>query len=262
VGQSVLSLPRRRPHVVVRFLPSGRALVVGLAGLSIAVGVYGLARETSMFAIRRIEVAGAPPPVAVQARAALQMFAGTSLLRLNGAAIVRRLESLPTVVSATYDRDFPHTLRVRIVAEKPVAVLRRGRSSWLVSKRGRVVGPVDPTLHPRLPRIWIGRNAEIETGAILADADGGAAARALAAFSGSGVARRVLWARVSDRTLTVSLRSGLEVRFGPLSDLPLKLAIAERIVPTLARPANGGPSYLDVAVPDRPVAGTNPQPGG
>jgi cell division septal protein FtsQ len=183
-------------------------------------------------------------------------------LRLNGAAVIRRLESLPTVVSATYDRDFPHTLRVRVVAEQPVAVLRRGVSSWLVSERGRVMGTVDPKRYPRLPRIWLSAATQIETGALLADEEGGAAARALAAFAGSGVAPRVLWARAHGGTLTVALRSGLEVRFGPLSDLPLKLAIVKAILPALAAPSAGGPTYLDVAVPERPVAGTNSQPGG
>ena len=262
VGQSVLSLPRRRPPAVVRLLPSGRALLIGLAALSIGLGLYGLARETSMFAVRTIEIQGAPPSVAAQAHTALLSFEGTNLLRLNGAAVIRRLESLPTVVSATYDRDFPHTLRVRVVAEQPVAVLRRGVSSWLVSERGRVMGTVDPKRYPRLPRIWLSAATQIETGALLADEEGGAAARALAAFAGSGVAPRVLWARAHGGTLTVALRSGLEVRFGPLSDLPLKLAIVKAILPALAAPSAGGPTYLDVAVPERPVAGTNSQPGG
>jgi cell division protein FtsQ len=262
VGQSVLSLPRNRPSAVLRVLPSGRALLIGIAALAIGSGLYGLARETSMFSVRAIEVEGAPPAVAVQVRAALQSFRGTSLLRLQGAAVVRRVESLPTVVSASYDRDFPHTLRVRVVAEQPVAVLRRGVSSWLVSARGRVMGAVDPKRHPRLSRIWLVATTQIETGALLDDEDGGAAARALASFAGSGVATRVVWARAHSGTLTVGLRSGLEVRFGPTADLPLKLAIVKAILPAFAAPSAGGPTYLDVAVPERPVAGKNSQPGG
>ena len=261
VGQTVLSLPRRRPPAVLRLLPSGRALLIGIASLSIGAGVYGLARETSLFAVRAIEVDGAPSSVSAQVRTALRSFEGTNLLRLNGAAVIRRAETLPTVVSATYDRDFPHTLRVQIVPERPVAVLRRGLSSWLVSERGRAIAAVDPKLYPRLPRIWLGATTEIDTGAVLADENGGAAARALAAFTESAVAPRVLWGNVRAGVLTVGLRSGLQVRFGPLADLRLKLAIVESILPTLAPPSAGGPTYLDVAVPDRPVAGTNPQPG-
>jgi hypothetical protein len=42
----------------------------------------------------------------------------------------------------------------------------------------------------------------------------------------------------------------------------LKIAIAHGIVPALALPSAGGPDYLDIAVPERPVAGRNPQPAG
>jgi cell division protein FtsQ len=257
-----LSLPRKRQAVVLRLLPSGRVLLVAIAALAIAAGAYGLARETGMFAIARIEVQGASPQVAAQVRAALRSFSGTSLLGLNGAAVVQRVESLPTVRSATYDRAFPHTLRIRVVPEEAVAVLRRGTSSWLVSARGRVIGVTDRTRFRALPRIWLPQAAEVDVGSILADGDGGAAARALTAFASSRFPRRVAWARVDAGSLRLGLRSGLELRFGALTELQLKIAIAQSILPTLPLPTNGGPSYLDVSVPDRPVAGTNTQPGG
>ena len=262
MSQRVVPMPRRASPAVLRMLPSGSALVIGIALLSIGAGLYGLARETSMFAVRSIQVEGATPRVTAQAQQALRSFEDTSLLRLNGAAVIRRLEALPTVLSATYDRDFPHTLRVRLVLEQPVAVLRRGLSSWLVSARGRVMASVDPKRYLRLPRIWLVATTQVETGAILDDRSGGGAARALSVLATSPVERRVLWASVRDGSLTAGLRSGLELRFGSLSDLQLKLAIAGSILPSLAPRAAGGPAYLDLAVPDRPVAGTNPQPGG
>jgi hypothetical protein len=66
--------------------------------------------------------------------------------------------------------------------------------------------------------------------------------------------------RVQQRDLTFLLASGLELRMGELQAVPLKLAVAERIVPGLL--AQGGFAYLDVGVPERPVAGTtlNSQP--
>jgi cell division protein FtsQ len=262
VNGSVLSLPRKRPPALLRRLPSGRALLVGIAALSIAGGLYGLARETGMFAIRSFEVEGASPAIAAQVRATLESFAGTSLLRLNGAAVIDRLEALPAVRSATYDRAFPHTLRVRIVPEQPVAVLRRGLSSWLVSARGRVIGDTDRSRFRTLPRIWLTPSAQVQIGSMLADPSGGAAARALTSFRTSGLPRRVAWARVQAGSLVLGLRNGLELRLGSLTELPLKIAIAQSILPTLTPPALRGPTYLDVSVPDRPVAGTNTQPGG
>jgi hypothetical protein len=62
-----------------------------------------------------------------------------------------------------------------------------------------------------------------------------------------------------DGRLVAGLRSGLELRFGPPLDLGLKLAVARGVLPTLAAPSGGGPRYLDLTVPERPVAGTDPQ---
>jgi hypothetical protein len=60
--------------------------------------------------------------------------------------------------------------------------------------------------------------------------------------------------------LTFLLASGLELRLGDLQAVRLKLAVASRILPGLL--ARGGYAYLDVSVPERPVAGLNPQPEG
>ncbi len=259
---SVLSLPRRRPPALERLLPSGRTLLVGVAAVSIAGGLYGLARETGMFAVRKLVIEGAPPAIAAQARSVLASFVGKNLLSLNGAAIIEKLDALPTVHGASYDRAFPNTLKIRIVPEQPVAVLRRAQTSWLVSARGRVIGTTDRLRFRSLPRIWVTQGAQVEIGGILADQDGGAAARALTAFQSSGFPRRVAWARVEGGSLVLGLRSGLELRLGSLTELPLKIAIAQSIIPSLTLPALGGPSYLDVSVPDRPVAGRNAQPVG
>jgi cell division septal protein FtsQ len=259
VSQTILSLPRRTSPWVFQLVPSGRSVAIGLALVLGAVGTYGLARETSMFAVRTVEVQGASPAVAAQVRAALRSFDGTSLLTLNGSSVLQRVESLPTVFTATYDRDFPHRLRLRIVPELPVAVLRRGVSSWLVSARGRVIATTDRTRFRRLPRIWLPATSEIDIGAVLAVSSGGVASRAVAVFSSAGVADRVAWARARDGVLTIGLRTGLLLRFGPPTDLALKIAIAREIVPTVLRPSAGGPSYLDLSVPGRPVAGGNSQ---
>ena len=52
---------------------------------------------------------------------------GTSLLELNGSAVQRALAPLTDVSTASYDRAFPHTLRVLIRPETPVAVRGAGR---------------------------------------------------------------------------------------------------------------------------------------
>jgi cell division protein FtsQ len=262
VAEKVLTLPRKRGFDVLRFVPSGRSLLFGLAAVSIALGLYGLARETSLFAVRSIVVEGAPAIVAADVREALQSYDGRSLVAVDAAAVEQRADALPSVLSAVVDRAFPHTLRIRVVPEVPVAVLRRGSDSWLVSARGRVIRSIERGSLPKLPRIWLPSSTELQEGAFLADAPGALAARSLTALVGSGFPDRISFVRALDGQITLGLRGGLEIQLGPPVDLRLKIAIARGILPLLALPGKGGPDYLDLTVPERPVAGRNPQPSG
>jgi cell division septal protein FtsQ len=262
VGEKVLPLPRRHRVDFARYVPSGRSLLVGLAFVLIAGALYGLARETSMFAVETVRIDGATPSLAAKVRGELSRYDGRSLVGLDAASVGQRLAGLPAVRSASVDRAFPHTLRVRIVPELPVAVVRRGPDSFLVSARGRVIAPVGRGTHPELARIWLPAATDIELGSFLGGRDGGLAARSLAALVGSGFPGRVTFVRALDGQITLGLRGGLEIQLGAPVDLRLKIAIAHGIVPSLAPPAAGGPNYLDLSVPERPVAGRNPRLGG
>jgi len=240
--------------VLARFAPSRRSLAVGAALVVAAGGLYAVARQTSAFAISTLQVSGAPDAVQRQVRRSLAPFLGTSLLALDGAALERRAAALPTVVSVTYDRGFPHTLRIVVVPERPVAVLHRGTETWLVSARGRVMQRVRNGTEPALARIWVPRKADVAVGAFLAPEGGGTAARTLA--SAVRFPARMATVSVAHGELVFRLHSGVELRLGDPTDVRLKLAIARRALAQL--PA--GATYLDVSVPGRPVAGTdNPQ---
>jgi cell division septal protein FtsQ len=259
MAERALRLPHTSKLTRRAVVPRARTLAWP-AGLVVAAAlIYVIARESSMFAVTSVEVSGAPPAVAAQARAALRAVEGRSLLRLAGPDVVSTLERLPWVYRASYDRDFPHTLRIRIVPERPVAVLRRGAGSWLVSARGRVIASLRRGALPSLPRIWLGRTAVIRVGAIVNDASGALASRALRSFRGAGLGARIAFVKASAGRIVAGLRGGLELRLGLPIDIGVKLAVARAVLPTLALPAAGGPRYLDLAVPERPVAGTDPQ---
>jgi POTRA domain, FtsQ-type len=235
------------------------SVVAAAAIVVVAALMYLAARATPMFSVTRIEITGAPPAVAAQARTALRFADGHSLLGLDGDGVVAVLERLPPVYRASYDREFPHTLRIRIVPERAVAVLRRGAASWVVSARGRVIAPLARGRLPSLPRIWLTRTAVVRLGEILHDRSGSLASRALSSFRGAGLGGRIAFVKANGGRIVAGLRTGLEIRFGAPVDLRLKLAVARTILPTLAAPAAGGPRYLDVTVPERPVAGVDPQ---
>ncbi|MBV8259304.1 MAG: FtsQ-type POTRA domain-containing protein [Actinobacteria bacterium] len=242
----------RKPVRRVSLAPGRRSLLAGLGIVLVAGGLYAVARQTSVFAIRSIHVGGAPAPVAAQVERALAPYLGRSLVGLDGGAVVRRVDSLPTVVGAVLDRSFPHTLRVVVTPERPVAVLRHGPDAWLVSARARLIARVGIGAHPKLPRIWLGTNASIgPAGAFLAPDTGAIAARALA-FA-SGFPDRIQTATDTGGTLQFQLSSGVSLRLGDSANLPLKLAVARRALRAL--PA--GTTYLDVSLPGRPVSGAS-----
>jgi cell division protein FtsQ len=233
-----------------RLVPSGRSLLTGLLILLTAVGLYAAARTTSAFAVEQIAVEGTTPEVAAQVRAALAPAVGESLLEIDLPELARRAESIPMVAGASFDRGFPHTMRIAVVPELLVAVLRQGSSSWLAAEGGRIVAELGRGARPSLPRIWLKRGVELRLGAQL----GGLQQQAVAAVAplrarplpvpvGSVVATR--------EELTLVLRTGLELRLGDASDLPVKLEVARRVLPRLA----GAGGYLDLSVPERPVAG-------
>jgi cell division protein FtsQ len=236
----------------VRFLPSGRSLLIGFGLIALAGGGYLAARNTSLFAVQRVEVTGARPLVLQRVDEALAPLAGTSLLRLDAAAIDRRLQMLPDVTLLSYDRAFPHTARITVTAEKPVAVLRRGSEAWLISERGRVLRQLGD--HPRstLPRIWVAGAPVPGDGALLSDSDALRPALGLGGVLGADTRffGQVAQARVIDGELVLFLRAGPELRLGAADNLPLQIAVARRILVLVGPTAR----YVDVSVPERPVA--------
>jgi cell division septal protein FtsQ len=256
-------LPARRgvPEIG-RLAPSGRSILVGVALLLVAALAYAGARETSVFAVRTVEVRGGTPALRAQVRQALRVELGASLLRVSSDGIDEALAALPGVRSFTYDRAFPHMLRLVVRPEQPVLVLRRvpGTEAYLVSATGRVIRPL---AHPRLsslPRLWVTKDVHVTVGAKLSPVTA-AAAQTLSALRGAPLPGGVHVVQVGASELTLVLASGFEVRLGDDGDLRLKLAVAQRILRATGA-ATGPAGYLDVSVPVRPVLAAASQVAG
>ena len=255
------ALPVRRALPdLVRLAPSLRSILGGLAILMLAVGGYVAARETSVFAVETVDVRGGTPQLRREVEAALDGEVGRSLLRVNGAAIDERLAALSGVRSFSYDRAFPHTLRIVVRAEHPVLVVRQGDRAYLVAASGRVLRPLRNPHLSHLPRLYVKKDVALEVGGTAPAVVIGAAA-ALAVIRDAALPTGVHFVRVGAGELTLLLGSKFEVRLGDASDLRLKLAIARRILRATGA-ATTPAAYLDVAVPERPVLDDNPQVGG
>jgi cell division protein FtsQ len=256
---AVIPFPQPGRLELARLLPSWRLLALVFAVVAAAGVAYGAARFTPLFAVRSVEVRGAPPALAADVREVVASAEGLSLLEVDLAALEARVLDLPTVAAVHWDRAFPHGLVATVEPERAAAVLRRGSESWLVSERGRIMRPVERGELGGLPRIWIPRTVDVEVGARLREAPVVGALRALRPLP-VDFPVRVRSVTAGD-SLVFDLETGLELRLGSELDLALKLAVAASVAPSLPVPAEGGPDYLDVSVPERPVTGDNPQVG-
>jgi len=233
-----------------RLVPSGRVLLLAFGALAGVLAVLLLARETSVFGVDSIEVTGASPGVARQVERTLGDRKGDSLVGLDLDAARADVLALSTVAGVSFDRGFPHTLRVTVDPERPVAVARQGADSYVLSERGRVIARVDRHAKPGLARMWVAKDVTLEKGAIV-DGDLRVAVEAVTPLAGTHFPGRVVSLTTANDQLTLRLRTGLELRLGDIRDVNLKLAVAARVIPQLP----DGAGYLDVSVPDRPVAG-------
>jgi cell division protein FtsQ len=242
-------MPRAAPFTLP--LPSGRSLLIAFAALAAIVVGYLAARETSMFAVQRIEVTGARPSVIQRVDAALAPLDGKSLLSLSTADLDARLAPLRDVSLVSYDRAFPHTAKIVVSAERPVAVLRHGSQSWIVTERGRVLEPIGDPASSGLPRIWEADAAVPSAGALLSTDEALRPARLLGGVLSADpdLFPRIREARFAGGDLSLVLATGTEIRLGDADELPLKLAVAEHVLAA----TGPGMQYVDVSVPERAV---------
>ena len=231
--------------------------MVGFGLLAAALLLYLGARESTVFAVRTIEVQTEPRGHSRPVAAALAPLKGTSLLEVGESDIARLLDDLPHVHLLAYDRSFPNGLRAHVSVERAVAVIRRAEENWLVSVEGRILRKLDSRLRRPLPVVWIPRSAEPEIGAIVDVEQAGRAISALARMRAAAPRffDRIWYVAPRDHGLTVVLDDRLELRLGASTDLPLKLEVARRVLAEL-RASGDAAAYIDVAVPERPVAGT------
>ena len=176
---------------LARVAPTRRSLAVGFGVLAFALGGYLLARETSLFAIDRIEVQGRlragrrPGP---RRRSRPRGTAPRRPRRLGracaGSTRFRRSSARATTGPSRTRCASPSC------PERPAAVLRRGPDSWLVSTRGRVMEPLSSQRRPEAAAD-LGLDADLRSGPGPRSRRAGAATAAHAAGLAGAFAPRV-----------------------------------------------------------------------
>jgi cell division protein FtsQ len=113
--------------------------ILGLPG-----GVYAWGRNSSSFTIRHVDATGMriTPPRRVE-RLLRRDYLSRNLFTVTGKDVRRTLASLPYVATASVDRDFPDTLRVRVVEHRPSAYALADGRWYVIADDGFVVCEIE-----------------------------------------------------------------------------------------------------------------------
>jgi cell division protein FtsQ len=107
-----------------------KPVVFGLAALAIVAGVAWALLGSRFLVVRSVQVTGTGPQVSrAQVLAAARIPAGLPLIRVNTAAVARRVDGIRQVQSTQVSRNWPHTVVISVRLRTPVFAVAvvRGR---------------------------------------------------------------------------------------------------------------------------------------
>lgn len=230
---------RSRRRAVVRL--AAAALLIAL----LAAGWLWL-RDSSLVAVRHVRVDGLTGRDA-RVREALKGAARSmTTLHVREGELRDAVAAFPVVKDLRVQTDFPHGLRIRVIENVSVAEVEAGGRRVAAAANGALL--VDERVSGDLPLVAVDA---LPTSGRVRDS------RALGALAVAGAAPaslRPLVERIrrGHDGLLAELRGGLRVVFGSRAQLAAKWAATARVI---ADPASAGATYIDVRVPERPVAG-------
>lgn len=222
-------------------------VVLGIAVLLAVLTPLALwLRNSSHVRVEQVSVTGIDGSQAAEIKGALES-AGRDMttLQVRENALLDAVAAYPVVRSLRTETDFPHGLRIIINAYEPVAAVRAGGGLTAVAADGTLLRG---TATRDLPLVAI--RAE-RSGERVAPGEALGAVRLVAA------APRALRDRVArvyrgPRGLTTTMENGPKLYFGGPVRPDAKWAAAAQV---LVSNTSRGASYVDLRIPERPVAG-------
>jgi len=246
------------PRLALRLPRRIRLFTLVALAMAIALGAlyYGWFRDSSLVRVRDVTIIGVTGPDAPRIREALKRAAiDQTTLHVNQDELRRAVEAEPSILRLSATPDFPHKLRIDVTENHPVAaIVIPGSGKVPIAGNGTLM-PGDKVAAP-VPELKIGGTAK--TGR-----NGTAAARLtdervkpllrVAATAPPALLRSTTSIeRRKGEGIVVVLKNGPRVMFGDDTALPAKWRAAAGV---LAATSAQGAAYVDVRLPQRPVAG-------
>ena len=242
--RAVLRAPRRLPAVRA---PRPIHLVGVVLVLLLLLGGWLWLRDSSLVKVTKVQVTGISGPDAGRVRLALtDAAADMSTLHVRRDQLMKAVEPFAVVRDIQVSTDFPHGLRIHVVPHVPVGVLVAGGRRLAVAGDGTILRGETTTGLAAIPTATVPGGSHVSDLRVLA---------AVKILDRAPEPLRVRVIRVGGggaHGLTVKLKAGPDLYFGDAQRLAAKWAAAARV---LADPSSEGASYVDVRIPERPVAG-------
>ena len=220
-----------------------RALALIVVVVAVIAGYHFWLRDSSIFAVEDVEVTGVTTNKAEVTAALEEAADGMTTLHIHDDELAEAVQRFPTIASVSADTTLLHGLEVKVTERLPVAEGRFGGDLLPVSGDGFVL--VGLEVDEPLPRI------EARARGAVLDEEGAAQAAIIGAVPDDlrDAIRSAVWDSDSGGVV-VALAGAPEVRFGDGDRAEEKW---EALASVLAQSDPGG-SYIDVSVPERPVA--------
>jgi cell division protein FtsQ len=248
----------RRPsaslgRVRAALTPSPRArrwLLISVVVAALLVALYMLwLRDSSFVAVEQVTVTGLTSEDSERVRTALAATAETmTTLHVDQGRLQDAAAAFPVVARVEAKPEFPHGMTIHVVEHRPVALAVAGGAEQPIAGDGSVLEGIAvegdlPTiaLHVTMPQRRLGPGAARDA-ALVAGAAPPVISRRVDSIAREGGARGVV----------AELEDGTELVFGTTEALAAKWAAAIRV---LAAEDAAGATYVDVRIPERPVAG-------
>jgi cell division protein FtsQ len=215
---------------------------------ALALAYFGWFRDSSLVAVRDVKIEGVSAERARVVAALTDAARGMTTLHVEADRLAAAVQRFPTVASVSADPSFPHGLTIEVTERKPVLVASDGDREAPVAADGsllpglRVHGRRLPVLALDAPLPTAGKLSGDPLDEALVIGAAPAPLRPLIATATAS----------SDYGLVVTLRDGIELRFGEANRAGAKWAAVAAI---LADPKLTGLSYVNVRVPERPAVG-------
>jgi cell division protein FtsQ len=208
-------------------------------------------RDSALVAVSEVQISGLTTKDAPRIEATLIAAAEEmSTLHIRVDELEEAVRGFPIVGSLRVERDFPHGLRIAVVERPAAALVSVDGAPVPVAGDGTVLRGLQPPDGLALVRmekpVVDGRVTDPST----------LRALLVAGAAPAGMAQRI--ERLSEgsaKGIALELRDGPEIIFGDADFAVEKWTAAARV---LADPDAAGATYIDVRLPERPVAGGLP----